>query len=421
MENKACACYFNIVLSARAENVNYHVEMSDLVCSLNNERELLMIPGPTMVSPRVLRALAKPVLSHVSREFVEGFAEALDLQKRLFMTEGTPFMLSGSGTLGMEAAVANLIEKGDRVLCVENGFFGEKWEEIVEAHGGVVDRLRFEWGASLDLKQLEERLEAGGYKAFTVEHVDTSTGIANPIDRIGELARNTDALYVVDSVCGIGGMPLKMDEWSIDLCLTGSQKAIGAPPGISLFCLNDRAWEAVERRKSPVADYYADLRRWKPIMDNPRGYFATPAVGMVLGMLEALRIIHEEGLDARWRRHRVFSEAFRAGLEGLGMKSFPARGYEAHTLSVPRVPEGVNDADMRRLMRLKYGVIIAGGLGKLGGETVRVGHMGNVTANDIVATMGALEMALMELGYEVEPGAGVGAVEKVLTSHRTEA
>jgi len=388
---------------------------------LENERELLMIPGPTMVSPRVLRALSKPVLSHVSKEFVDGFAEALELQKRLFVTEGTPFMLSGSGTLGMEAAIANLIEKGDRVLCIENGFFGEKWEEIVEAHGGVADRLRFEWGEALDLKIVAEKLSSNDYKAFTVEHVDTSTGIANPVDKVGSLSEDTDALYIVDSVCGIGGMPLKMDEWNIDFCLTGSQKAVGAPPGISLFCLNNKAWEAVENRKTPITDYYANLRKWKPIMDNPRSYFATPAVGMVLGMLEALRMIHEEGLKARWNRHRVFSEAFRAGLEAIDIGSFPAEGYEAHTLSVPTIPEGISDSDMRGLMRIKYGVIIAGGLGKLGGKTVRVGQMGNVTTNDIVATMSALEMALMELGHEMVPGAGVSAAEKVLVTHKTEA
>ena len=388
---------------------------------MGNERELLMIPGPTMVSPRVLRALAKPVLSHVSTEFVEGFAEALELQKKLFVTEGTPFLLSGSGTLGMEAAIANLVEKGDKVLCVENGFFGEKWEEIVEAHGGVVDRLRFEWGDALDLGRVEEKLSSGDYKAFTVEHVDTSTGIANPVDKVGELAKGTDALYIVDSVCGVGGMPLKMDEWNIDLCLTGSQKAVGAPPGMSMFCLNDRAWDIVESRKTPVADYYANLKRWKPIMDNPRGYFATPAVGMVLGMTEALRIIHEEGLEARWRRHEVLSDAFRAGLGALGLEQFPAEGSEAHTLSVPKIPESVSDSDMRGLMRIKYGVIIAGGLGRLGGKTVRVGHMGNATSNDIVATMSALEMSLMELGYEMEPGAGVGAAEEVLITLRAEA
>jgi len=388
---------------------------------LSNERELLMIPGPTMVSPRVLRVLSKPVLSHVSGEFVDGFVEALELQKKLFVTEGTPFMLSGSGTLGMEAAIANLIEKGDKVLCVENGFFGEKWEEIVEPHGGIVDRLRFEWGDALDLKVLEEKLSSNDYKAFTVEHVDTSTGIANPIDKVGELAKGTDALYILDSVCGIGGMPVKMDEWNIDFCLTGSQKAIGAPPGVSMFCLNEKAWDVVEKRNTPIDNYYANLKRWKPIMDNPRGYFATPAVGMVLGMLEALRIIDEEGLEARWRRHEVYSEAYRAGLKALGVDWFPAKGSEAHTLTVPVIPEDINDSDMRGLMRIKYGVIIAGGLGKLGGKTVRVGHMGNCTNNDLVATMSAMETSLMELGYEMDAGAGVGAVEKVLTTLKTEA
>jgi aspartate aminotransferase-like enzyme len=387
---------------------------------MGNERELLMIPGPTMVSPRVLRSMAKPVLSHVSGEFVEGFAEALELQKKLFMTDATPFMLSASGTLGMEAATSNLMEKGEKILCIENGFFGEKWEEIVTAHGGVVDRLRFNWGNALDLKQVEEKLSSEDYKAFTVEHVDTSTGIANPIDKIGEFAKHTDALYIVDSVCGLGGMPLKMDDWNIDFCLTGSQKALGAPPGISLFCVNDTAWEAVEKRSTTIDNYYANLTRWKPIMDNPRGYFATPAVGMVLAMREALRIIDEEGLESRWRRHQVYSDAFKAGLEALGLEQFPEEGSRATTLSVPKIPEEVSDSDMRGLMRIKYGVIIAGGLGKLGGKTVRVGHMGNVTNNDIIATISAMEMSLMELGFEIEPGASVGAAEKILISHRTE-
>ncbi len=188
-----------------------------------------------------------------------------------------------------------------------------------------------------------------------------------------------------------------------------------------MFCLNERAWETVESRKTPIADYYANLKRWKPIMENPRGYFATPAVGMVLGMTEALRIIHEEGLEARWRRHEVFSDAFKAGLEALNLGQFPAKGSEAHTLSVPKIPEGVSDSDMRGLMRIKYGVIIAGGLGKLGGKTVRVGHMGSATSNDVVATMSALEMSLMELGYDMEPGSGVGTTEKILTTLKTEA
>ncbi len=384
---------------------------------MKNERELLMIPGPTIVSPRVLRALAKPILSHVSNEFVEGYAEALTLQKKLFGTDGTPFLLAGSGTLGMEAAIANLMEKGDKVLCVENGYFGEKWEEIVEAHGGEVDRVRFEWGDAVDVNMVKEKLSSNEYKLFTVEHVDTSTGIANDLKKIGELRRNTDALYVVDSVCGIGGMPLKMDEWNIDYCLTGSQKALGAPPGISLFCVNDKAWDTVEKRKSPPSDYYVNLKRWKPIMDSPRGYFATPATGLVLGMLESLRIIFEEGLETRWKRHEVFSKAFQAGIKALGWGSFPAEGHNAHTLTVPKVPEGVDDAKMRTTMFQKYRVIIAGGLGKLGGKTVRVGHMGNNTMNDLVATLGAMEMSLAEMGHVDELGKAVGAMMKVFTKY----
>ena len=384
---------------------------------MKNERELLMIPGPTIVSPRVLRALAKPVLSHVSNEFVDGYAEALALQKKLFVTEGTPFLLAGSGTLGMEAAIANLMEKGDKVLCIENGYFGEKWEEIVETHGGVVDRLRFNWGDAVDAKLVKEKLEGNEYKLFTVEHVDTSTGIANDLKKIGELRRNTDALYVVDSVCGLGGMPLKMDAWNIDFCLTGSQKALGAPPGISLFSLNDEAWQTVEKRKSPPSDYYVNLKRWKPIMDHPKGYFATPATGLVLGMLESLRIIFEEGLETRWKRHEVFSKAFQAGIKALGWGSFPAEGHNAHTLTVPKVPEGVDDAKMRTTMYQKYRVIIAGGLGKLGGKTVRVGHMGNDTMNDLIATLGAMEMSLAEMGHVDELGKAVGAMMKVFTKY----
>lgn len=372
-----------------------------------------MIPGPTIVSPRVLRALAKPVLSHVSNEFVNGYTEALTLQKKLFGTQGTPFILAGSGTLGMEAAIANLMEKGDKVLCVENGYFGEKWEEIVETHGGIVERLRFDWGDPVDVKMVKEKLENNDHKLFTVEHVDTSTGIANPIKEIGEIAKNTDTLYVVDSVCGLGGMPLKMDEWNIDFALTGSQKALGAPPGISNFCLNDKAWEAVEKRKTPPSDYYVNLTRWKPIMDNPKGYFATPATGLVLGMLEALRIIDEEGLESRWRRHAIFAEGFQAGIKELGMESFPAEGYNAHTLTVPKIPEGWNDAKMRSIMNNKYRVIIAGGLGKLGGKTVRVGHMGNDTMNDLIATLASMESSLAEMGHVDNPGKAVGAMMKV--------
>jgi aspartate aminotransferase-like enzyme len=384
---------------------------------MDHERELLMIPGPTIVSPRVLRALSRTVYSHGSGEFVEAYSEALKLQKKLFQTEGIPFMLSGSGTLGMEAAASNLIEKGDKVLCIENGFFGEKWAEIIPPHGGDVDRLTFDWGKGIDIKLLREKLSSGKYKAVTVEHVDTSTGIANPIQKIGELMKNSDAIYIVDSVCGVGGMPLKMDEWGIDFCLTGSQKAIGAPPGTSLFCLNEKTWKLIEARKTPITDYYTNLKKWRPIMEDPRKYFATPATGMILGMLEALRIVHEEGLEARWKRHELFSEAFQAGIKGMGLKSFPDENNLAHTLSVPSIPDEVNDAELRNIMMKKYNIIIAGGLGKIAGKTIRIGHMGSDMINDLTATLTALEMALYEMGYLKTPGNGIGAAMKVFSKN----
>ncbi len=379
---------------------------------MDHERELLMIPGPTMVSPRVLRALAKPVLSHGSGEFVEAYNEALKLQKALFITSGVPFMIAGSGTLGMEAAAANLVEKGDKVLCIENGFFGEKWQEIVPGHGGVADRLTFEWGKAVDTKMVKERLDKGGYKAVCVEHVDTSTGIANPIEEIGKLVKGTSALYVVDSVCGIGGMPLKMDEWGIDFCLTGSQKAIGAPPGLSLFCINEKAWKAIDSRKTPIDDYYLNIKRWRPVMEDPKKYFATPATGMVLGMLEAFRIIFEEGLEVRWKRHALFSRAFQAGIKGIGLTSFPDEKSLAHTLSVPRLPDSVKGSDFRAAVG-KFNVILAGGLGAYAEKTFRVGHMGSDMVNDLTATLAAMEMALHQANYVKEPGGGVGAAMKV--------
>ncbi|RJS86554.1 alanine--glyoxylate aminotransferase family protein, partial [Candidatus Bathyarchaeota archaeon] len=205
----------------------------------------------------------------------------------------------------------------------------------------------------------------------------------------------------------------------LDLCLTGSQKALGAPPGLTLLCLNDKAWSVVERREKPVADYFADLRRWGPVMRDPSGYFATPPTGMILGLLEALRLIFEEGLEHRWRRHRAFSEAFRAGLDAIGLKSYPAEGYEAYTVSVAvaEVPEGLDDAELRRIMRERHGVVIAGGLGKLKGRIIRIGHMGSVTIPDLTATMSSLEMALKSLGYDLRLGAGVGALEERLLTH----
>lgn len=381
---------------------------------MRDERELLMIPGPTIVSPRVLRVMAKPIVSHVSEEFTKAFKEALELAKGLFLTSRRLFIISGSGTLGMETAIANIVEPGDKILCVENGFFGEKFKDIVRAHGGEADQLTFDWGEPVDVELVRERLEEESYKALTVEHVDTSTGIANPIDEVGAVAKDFDALYIVDTVCGVGAMPLKVDEWNIDVCLTGSQKAIGAPPGLTILTLSEEAWRVVEGLRTQVSAYYVDLKRWLPVMENPQRYFATPSVPLFLALREALQIIIEEGLEERWRRHEIIAEAVRHGVQSIDLDLFPREGFRANSLTVPKVPEGISEQELRRIMRDKYRVIVAGGFGRLAGKTFRIGHMGCVTTNDVVASLSALEMSLMKLGYQLEAGTAVGEAEKHL-------
>ena len=209
-------------------------------------------------------------------------------------------------------------------------------------------------------------------------------------------------------------MPLKTDDWNIDVCLTGSQKAIAAPPGLTLLTFSEDAWRAHEGRHTPVRSYYADLRRWLPVMEDPSKYFATPSITLILALREALRIVMEEGLEKRWVRHRTLAEAVRHGIQAIGLENFPREGHGANTLTVPITPQGIAEQELRKRMSDSYKVIIAGGLGKLAGKTSRIGHMGCVAANDVVATLSALEMSLMSLGYPLEPGTAVGEAERRL-------
>nr|MDO8099115.1 alanine--glyoxylate aminotransferase family protein [Candidatus Njordarchaeota archaeon] len=367
-------------------------------------KELLMIPGPTPVPDEVLRAMSRQIVSHVSEEFVETLEDALKMTAKLFQTKGRPLILTGSGTLGMEAALCNIVEKGERVLCVNNGFFGERFGEIAQAHGIEVDFIEFEWGRHADPSLIKEKLERGKYKALTVVHVDTATGIANPVREIGEVVKNFDTLYIVDTVCSMGGMEVHVDDWNIDVCLTGSQKAIAAPPGLTLLTFSKNAQEAIEKRRTPVGTYYVDFTRWKSVMQDPksRSYFATPSVPLIFALREALRLLFREGLEKRWRRHLVVAEAMRMGVEAMGLHIFPEDGFRANTLSVFDVPEGVNDGDLRNAMKKTHNVICAGGLGKLKGRTLRIGHMGIVSSDNILKTLESIGDSLDKLGKKIE-------------------
>lgn len=381
-----------------------------------DERELLMIPGPTNVDPKVLRALSKPLLSHTSPEFVEIFKETLNNLKRVFMTENEVFVIAGSGTLALEIAVANLIEPGDKILNLVAGYFGEYFVKIAKAYGAKAKVLEVPWGEAVKPEIVRNALKEDAYKAVTVTHVETSTGVANPIREIGEIVReNSDAFYVVDTVCSLGGMEVQVDEWNIDICASGSQKCLGVPPGLALLSASDKVLDYVKKRKNPPSFWYGNLLNWLPVMRDPSQYFATPPVNMIFALSEALKIVLNEGLNERFRRHHVLAEAFRAAMDALNLKLVADKEYVADTVTAVYYPENIDDAKFRSEMK-KRGIVVASTLGPLKGKGFRVGHMGNVSQNDIISTIAAIEASLKSLGCNFKLGAGLAAAEDKLLS-----
>lgn len=260
---------------------------------MSAERSLLMIPGPTNVDPSVLRALGKPTVSHVSPSFASTFKNAIENLKKVMKTSGEVFVVSGSGTLGMEMAVANVVEPNDKVLIVSNGYFGDRFIDVVSRFTEKVEKLPFEWEKAADPSKIEEKLNKEQYKAVIVVHVDTSTGVANDVRSISEAVKAHDALFILDTVCSLGGMDVRVDEWGIDLCLSGSQKALAVPPGLAILSAGKRALDMRVKRKTKVQSYYMDFENWIPIMRDTVKYFATPPVNMIYGFGRKFEHDHE--------------------------------------------------------------------------------------------------------------------------------
>jgi alanine-glyoxylate transaminase/serine-glyoxylate transaminase/serine-pyruvate transaminase len=381
-----------------------------------NERELLMIPGPTNVDPAVLRALSKPTLSHTSPEFVKVFKEALSDLKKLFMTDNEVFIIAGSGTLVLEMAVANVIEPGDKILNAVTGYFGQYFVKISKARCAVPEVLEVPWGKSIKTEDIKAVLKKGDYKAVTVTHVETSTGVANPIKEIGEIVREySDAFYIVDTVCSLGGMEVRVDDWNIDICVSGSQKCIGVPPGLGVLSVSNDVLKFLEMRKSPVNFWYGDLRNWLPVMQDPSQYFATPPVNMIYALSQALKILLNEGLEQRFRRHHILAEAFRAAMGALNLKLVAEKECVADTVTGIYYPENIEDAVFRSEMK-RRGIVVASTLGPLKGKGFRVGHMGNVNQNDIMSTVGAVEATLKSMKYDFSRGLGLAAAQEKILS-----
>jgi alanine-glyoxylate transaminase/serine-glyoxylate transaminase/serine-pyruvate transaminase len=384
------------------------------------DRKLLMIPGPIEFTPEVLRAMGMSTTSHLSPNFIEMFDQALKRMRQVwFCPDGQPFIIAGSGTLAMDMAASNLVDAGDKALVVNSGYFSDRFVAILEGCGAEVTQVHpSAIGDVPTLEQVDAALKADEFKLMTITHVDTSTAVGTDVKGLAALGREHGALVVVDGVCSVAGEEMRQKEWGIDLALTASQKAIGVPPGLALLVAGPRAMDAFRQRKTPVTNYYADWSRWLPIMESVEArrplYFGTPPVNHIWALNVSLGQILEEGMEARFARHRKLSEAFKAAIGALGMKQVPVRSeVTATTLTAPYYPEGVDAKILGEIN--KAGVIVAGGLlPPIKTQYFRVGHMGAVTAADILTTVGAIERGLVAVGHRFELGAGLAAAQAAL-------
>jgi len=388
-------------------------------------RKLLMIPGPIEFEPSVLRALGSQTTSHVDADFIEVFGSSLEMMRKVFLSEsGQPFIFSGSGTLAMDIAAANLIEPGDRALVLITGYFGDRFAEILERYGAKVDRIKVAVGHSVEMEDVDRKLKSNHYKLLTVTQVDTSTGVAVDVKHLGKLAHEQGTMVVLDGVCSVAGEELRQEEWGIDLALTASQKAISVPPGLALLIAGPRVMKAWRSRKAPVQNYFADFTNWLPIMEayeaRKPSYFATPAINLVWALDESLRHILEEGMEARFNRHRLIRNGVQDALEALGLKQVPVRReLTATTLSAIYFPDEIDGPTL--LARINSeGIIFAGGLlPEIKSLYFRIGHMGPTLPGEIIHAISALEIALYEGGYKFEVGAGLTAAERTfVNSHQ---
>jgi alanine-glyoxylate transaminase/serine-glyoxylate transaminase/serine-pyruvate transaminase len=381
-----------------------------------NEHRLLMIPGPIELEPSVLAAMSVPSTSHVDPDFVPVFGRALSTLRTVMLApRAQPYVLAGSGTLAMEVACASLIERGDRALV---GYFSARMAAILARLGAEVTRVSAPPGDAPSLDAIAEAVRASRPRVVTITHVDTSTGVRLDVEPIAKVAKEHGALVVLDAVCSAAGEPIRQDAWGIDVVLTGSQKALGAPPGLAILTVSEAALAHRRARTTLPASLYLDLLEWLPIMQayeaGKPSYFATPAVSLVGALAASLDAITREGMEARFARHARLAHAFRAGTAAMGLATLPVREELcASTLSALRYPAGI-DASLVGAIR-DEGVVVAAGLHpELRASYFRVGHMGATGAAEVLTTLAAIERALRRGGHAVQTGAGVSAAMAAL-------
>ncbi len=376
------------------------------------EKKYLFSPGPTMLPPEVLLKMAEPIMHHREPEFEKMFAEIREGLKYLFQTKNEVLVFTSSGTGAMEGAVSNILSKGDKAIVVRGGKFGERWGEICKAYGIEFIPIDVEWGKAVDPKRIKELLESDpSIRAVYTQASETSTGVKHPIKEIADLVkRYEDKVTVVDAITGIGVFNIPMDEWGIDVLISGSQKALMLPPGLAFAALSDKAWKLAE--KSNLPKYYFDFKKeLKNTKKNQSSY--TPAISLFVGLREALHMIRKEGIEAVFRRHEMLADATRAAVKALGLELY-APDSPSNAVTAVKVPEGIQGEKLKDLFFEKFGITVAGGQDQAKGKIIRIAHLGYYERLDMVMVISALEMLLKEMGYAFELGTGVKAAEEIL-------
>ncbi|MGA2237669.1 MAG: alanine--glyoxylate aminotransferase family protein [Candidatus Bathyarchaeia archaeon] len=370
-----------------------------------------MLPGPTNVPSRVMRAMAKPVINHRGPEFRELYRRMLDNLKFVFETKGDVFVFTASGTGGVECAIRNILSNGDKIAVPVNGVFSERLRNAVTAFGGKGIEIPIDWGSAITPAQVEELFKKEkNIKALAVVYNETSTGATTRnLKEMGKICHDNGALFVVDAISILGGDALPVDEWGVDMCVAGSQKCLMTPPGLVMLSVNDRAWKVAETARR---SYYFDLLEYRKFLANYETPY-TPAVTLFYALDEALLMIREEGLQPRYDRHNLCARSLYAGLEALGFQIFPRAEFRSQVVVAANYLPEVDDKKFRDLLRERYHVVVAGGMGKLKGTMFRIGVMGTVSEFEILTTIGAIESTLVDLGIRFEYGIGSKASRDV--------
>ncbi|OIO34916.1 MAG: class V aminotransferase [Candidatus Omnitrophica bacterium CG1_02_40_15] len=382
-------------------------------------KNYLLTPGPTPIPPRVLETMARPIIHHRTPEFQKIIQEVEEDLKYVYQTKNKVLIFAASGTGAMEGSVINLLSPGDKAIVVRGGKFGERFGEICKAYGIEFTAIDVEWGKAVDPEIIRNILEEDErrttnherrIKAVYTTLCETSTGVATDIEAVGKVLKNYEAALVVDAISGLAAMPIKTDEWGVDVCVSGSQKGLMIPPGLAFVSVSPKAWALIE--KSTLPKYYFDFKAYKKALTKIDTPF-TPAVNLVIALREALKIIKEESMDVIFDRHKKMAFSVRSAVKAMGLELFSPDAYSDGVTAV-KVPQGIDGEKLVKTMRDKYGVGIAGGQDKVKGKIFRIATMGYITPSDLIVCMATLEAVLLDMGYKFQLGSGVRALEETL-------